>query len=402
MKKIVVISCVKNESDIIESFCRYNLLFCDAILIHENNKSSDNTREIIQCLIDEGLPIFFEYEKDIYYEEAKRKLTEAAIEKYGADLVIPMDTDEFLCRTEGGNPREMLEAMKEDVEYQAIWRTYIYEKEPDIKLGFMPNNFALYRNPKMEDPAKYERHKKAFASRYLIEDKRAFLTYGAHFLVYPDSHKGDSRTEVVNNLVFAHFPIRSKAQVLRKTIVNWINKWQAPERMDRDILDAFHLGVLFNEIKQSGDVTAEELKQFSINYAMLLDASTKDELRLTGKDELEKLKRDLGDTLEVAGRLDTSFGGDKLVLRYTDYKDEFKALIRATLEITDSAVTYLASESDGKTTTINELVRQKNELGRQIDELNLSISEIYNSKTWKLGNKLNKVFRIFVPHRRNK
>jgi len=56
MKKIFVVLATKNESDIIESYCRYNLTFCDGMIIYER-QSSDNTNEIIRKLIAEGLPI---------------------------------------------------------------------------------------------------------------------------------------------------------------------------------------------------------------------------------------------------------------------------------------------------------------------------------------------------------
>ena len=59
MKKIIATANVLNESDIIESFCRYTLTYCDALLISERNRSEDNTREIIEKLIDEGLPVRF-------------------------------------------------------------------------------------------------------------------------------------------------------------------------------------------------------------------------------------------------------------------------------------------------------------------------------------------------------
>ena len=163
MKKIFVITNVKNESDIIESFCRYNLTYCDGMLIYENNRSTDNTREIIQNLIDEGLPVFFADDVEVVrYVAAKNAIAKLAMDEYGADLVIPLDGDEFLTHADGDNPRETLEVLDESIEYHVQWRTYVYENDPDIDLGFLPNNFKNYRNPLLDI------NKKAILSRWLL------------------------------------------------------------------------------------------------------------------------------------------------------------------------------------------------------------------------------------------
>ena len=54
--KVVSITMVKNEVDIIESFIRYHLNIVDEMIILDNC-SSDETPLIISKLIDEGLPI---------------------------------------------------------------------------------------------------------------------------------------------------------------------------------------------------------------------------------------------------------------------------------------------------------------------------------------------------------
>ena len=56
MKKLGLITKVKNEADIIEYFLRYHAQFFDSILVIDNG-SIDGTYEIINSLIDEGLPI---------------------------------------------------------------------------------------------------------------------------------------------------------------------------------------------------------------------------------------------------------------------------------------------------------------------------------------------------------
>jgi hypothetical protein len=344
------------------------------MLIYENNKSSDSTRDIISKLIGDGLPIYFEDEIDMYYEDAKKELLHRAIKKYKADLIIPLDADEFLYHIDGENPRQTLEMMQEDIEYHAIWRTYIYKREPEIETGFMPDNFTQYRNPVMEDPNLYERHKKVIISRYLAEEKKASPVVGTHFLVYPQTEEEAVRTEICKELVFAHFPIRSKAQVMKKAIPNWINKWGQQERTSREALDAFQLGVLFNEIKEQGEITQSKMERYSLEYAMLLDVSDADDFTQSGREKLNKLIDGLGEKLEINGPMDISYCREKLKLCYTDYSNDNKILMQAILKQVDTTITYLVAESDERR------------------KYHLEFKEnIYNSKTWKIGSLFKKL-----------
>jgi hypothetical protein len=355
MKKIFIISQVKNEADIIESFCRYNLTYSDGMLIRDNG-SSDNTSNIIQNLINEGLPIYWADDIFTKYPGIRNRDAYArkAIDEYDADLVISLDADEFLYHIDGINPREILEALREDVEYQAIWRTYVYEKEPDIKLGFMPNNFISYRNPVFEDPNKYERHKKVIASRHLIKNNHATYVTGVHFLEYPDEYRDFVKIELLEKIVFAHFPIRSKAQVMKKVIPNWIYKWRRTARAPRDILDVFQLGVLFNEIRDHGEIEPDKIKRYSLEYAMMLDYDKDGKIYFYNKNKLEKIENDLGNTLIIDGKMQTSFFANKLKLRYTDYNENSKVFIQAVLAEIDKAVTYLSTESDEKSVLLKK------------------------------------------------
>ena len=392
MKKIFIVTRAKDESDIIESFCRYNLAYCDGMLMNDSG-SYDNTKEIIQKLMEEGLPIY-------WHNGSQLDRAHIAVEQYGADLVIPLDTDEFLYHTEGVNPRETLEVLSEDVEYQALWRTYVYEKEPDITLGFMPNNFTRYRNPEMENPKVFERHKKVIASKVLLKDKQATFAVGAHFLKYPAEHQGSVDIEIHSKLVFAHFPVRSRIHIMQKVIPNWIYKWNTIHRIQRDALDNLQLGVSFNIIRDNGDITHEELKQYSLEYAMCLDGNISDEIRIFSRDEIDKMKNGLGENLTIHGPMDASFCADKLKLRYTDYQEDPKVFIRAVLSEIDKTVTFLSSESDERAMALREKEAQKNELNDRIRALNDRIREIYESNTWKTGKKINRIFRFFIPHKK--
>lgn len=394
VKKIVLITCVKNECDIIETYCRYNLSFCDCLLIHENHKSSDNTREIVGKLIDEGLPIFFEAEgEDIYYEAAKNVLAEIAVEKYGADLVIQLDADEFLFHIDGINPREALERLEEDVEYQVAWRTYIYEREPDENAAFTLDNFRRYRNPALEEAQGHAG--KAFASRYLMSAKGAKFTYGAHWLNYPDEHKETARVEVHKELICAHYPIRSLRQVMNKAIPNWINKWTLPEnlRVPKSVLDAFQLGILFNSIKEHGELSADIMQEVSITYSLL---------NMGDKEKIDSLMRDLKDELTLEGEVNASFCDGRLASRYAPVQSS-KDFLRAMLSTLEKALVHLDCESRSSSLQVFELTQHRISLRKRCDELALHIdilerqlADVYASKSWKVGHGIMKFVGFFA------
>jgi len=378
-----------------ESFLRYNLTFCDGILICEVGRSFDNTTDIIQSLINEGLAIHWadidrnELERLASHNDVRPPLAQIAIDKFGADLVLPLDADEFLYHTGGMNPRDTLEALREDVEYQVLWRTYVYQEEPDYK-HFMPDNFTHYRNPVLEH------HRKALAHKRLFVDKGAAYTAGAHALSYPEDHKGATAIEYPPGLLYAHFPLRSKPQLMTKVILNHIRKWSDPSIIKRG--EGFQLGKIYAHLKEHGQISADDMTRQSIEYGV-----TDNRLR-------ETLSKAEGQIL-IEGRMDVSFCADKLGLRYTDYrlyKDVFlKAMlieVESTLKLLSSKIEEKdesARQNDELTPQIDILLQQIRALTVQSDALTQQIADIYDSKTWKTGKLLQRVFRFFVPPKQN-
>ena len=350
MKIIFTVAHVKNENDIIESFCRYNLTYCDGMLIKDNG-STDNTKEIIEKLIIEGLPIYYVNTAD------KLEMSQIAINEYEADLIVPLDADEFLYHAEGINPRELLESLLEDVEYQIPWRTYIYQKEPDIKLGFMPNNFSHYRNPILEDAQGHAG--KALISKYLMQEKQPKFTSGAHWLLYPDVHQGSVTIERHKKLVCAHFPVRSKLQIMKKVIPNSIIHMKLFKNTIpfEQHYSNHQLGILFKELKDNGDICNEKMAQNSIEYSLY---------NLGNKEIIAKLMLELGDKLSLHGSMNTVFCSDKLSLRYTYYNENNKAFISDTLKNIDETVMFLSSEIAEISRTLQEIILHNKALSLQI------------------------------------
>ena len=71
---------VKNEVDIIESFIRYNSKIVDEMIILDNG-STDDTVNVINNLINEGLSIALIHDEDSFYNQDV-KMTKLCIRQY--------------------------------------------------------------------------------------------------------------------------------------------------------------------------------------------------------------------------------------------------------------------------------------------------------------------------------
>ena len=368
MKKIYGITIVKNESDIIESFFRYNLTYCDGILVYEGKKSTDNTAWIIRKLIEEGLPIHSVDELADpqslttikSYDDLRKAMAMRAISAFNADLIIPLDADEFLYHTDGFNPRETLEGLQENVEYRVPWRTYVYPGEAENNQVFLPNRFTHYRNPL------FETLNKVLISRYLIEEMEISFVPGCHHVLYPGERFRRLPVEAPSGLVYAHFPLRSKHQLMKKVIINRIHKWKIQTVYQKE--KGFQLSGIFDELKNNGDISQENILHHSMKY------SVRDE-------HFYEIQENVGEKILIKEPMNLSFCADKLSLCYTDTCEDEKALIKGMLTEIDSTINHLI-DSRYSSETIGALSRQ--------------LEEIYNTRTWKAGTVIKRIYRFFI------
>ena len=216
-KKIVVVSMVKNEADIIESFMRHSLTFADEIIIADHC-SGDKTPEILAALQQEGLPIYCEtYNRvELAHAEVMNELLQRAVREHGADLVLPIDGDEFLVNTDSAKScREVLETLSTDGLYQLNWRTYepLYPHEEEKR-------FLLSR------PCRRGRdfavNQKQVVGRELALQEGFLLAQGCHY-AYWQHNKQEIARIVIPDIHIAHFHWRSNEQYAAKVATSWIN-----------------------------------------------------------------------------------------------------------------------------------------------------------------------------------
>lgn len=207
MKKIFSVSMVKNEMDIIESFVRYNLNILDGMIILDN-ASTDDTLKILNLLKLENLPIFiFKDENSEFDKVAKITfLLKKAVEKYNADIIIPLDADEFIISSQKGNPRKFLEKVKSDSYHFVLWKTFIPYLGKKENEKFVPAKITFARDDNLEKSwvkAPY----KVILPKNLVEDYDVVISRGSHDLIYDSRYDHLIKTVKNNDLRIAHFPI---------------------------------------------------------------------------------------------------------------------------------------------------------------------------------------------------
>lgn len=251
MNKIAVITMVKNEEDVIESFARHACKIADVLLV-ANHMSTDKTRSILESLQSEGLPIKIHDLHENTYDHAK-VLTEflyRAIDEESADLVIPLDADEFLIKPDGNadDARKYFQQLDPEKSYQMKWVFYELE-EPEKD----QDKFILSRPCRRESAN--GGIKKCCVGAVAAKKHQLKILKGGHITTY--SNDTDFPQTYIGEEIFnAHFPKRSAGQILSKGMGGWLTsllkfgkygwlsidwKMDSDNYVDKDILPEFHL-----------------------------------------------------------------------------------------------------------------------------------------------------------------
>lgn len=265
-RKIVSITTVKNEADIIESFIRYNLNIVDEMIILDNG-SSDDTPYILNQLIDEGLPVNVIIDEDKYFEPAKKYnfLLDKAVNDFDADIICPLDVDEFIVTDnyyssfEKLNPRDIIKRIPMHTFYRIKWKTYIPTDKDDTEDLFVPSRIKYIRNESIET------FYKVILTKELVNHFDVDLEIGNHNLVIDPIHK--SKINVLSNvhLKIAHFPLRSVDQTMSKVLVNY------PNTLSRKNVNphlSHHYPIMFNKIMDIGEIDISDVTGFAKQYSL--------------------------------------------------------------------------------------------------------------------------------------
>ncbi len=218
--KIVVVSVTKIESDIIESFVRHSFSFADEILI-ANNGSNDGAKEILQKLQEEGLPLHvkdLDYQVEFDHAKMMLSLVRDAVADYGADVVLPLDIDEFLVNTENKIPcREILQVLNCDKTYMLQMSNYKLLEPYEDSMSFLLDRDCI------RESLDTFRVGKVIVGAELARKESFRLLQGCHE-AYWETENGNTGIpyEKVPFLHIAHFHLRSSKRYIAKSVLGWI------------------------------------------------------------------------------------------------------------------------------------------------------------------------------------
>ena len=213
--KLVAISMVKNEADMIEAFVRHTRAWVDHHLVFDHD-STDGTREILAALVREGLPL------SLFTDDALAKLQHArtnhlarlAFADHQADWVLPLDADEILVAASRAALEQALAAGPDRDPVTLPLRNYVPTPADDPR---EPNPVLRLRHRR---PAASTTGK-VFLPRHLGLDPAVTLGTGSHAL-YRGNEPIASRG--LPHAWLAHFPLRSPAQQALRVLTAELQK----------------------------------------------------------------------------------------------------------------------------------------------------------------------------------
>ncbi len=203
--RLIAISSVKNEQDIVEAFVRHTTAMCDHLLVVDHH-STDDTREILEALIEEGLPlqVLTADRQTTSQSERTTPLMHTAA-SMGANWVLPLDADEFLDATRS----ELEDALSmHDVPVLVRWRSFV-PTEHDSAVDLNP--VTRIRRRLREEIFAWS---KVMVPRGVAATGTLFQ--GSHDVAQDG---GSLPRQVLEGIALAHFPIRSAEQYAMKVAI---------------------------------------------------------------------------------------------------------------------------------------------------------------------------------------
>lgn len=258
--KLIALSMVKDESDIVEVFVRHALRLFDEMVLVDNG-STDGTREILSQLQRDGsaLTVIDDPRADRAQSDVMTRLLHETRNSRDCDYMAFLDADEFVGVKSRTRLEASLDRLPEDHFGLVPWRTHVLR--PDDAEG--PENPILrmrWRRRKEEPP--YDKVIVPAHARWIAN---AVVANGNHAM-----HDRVGRalpSAPLEDLVIRHFPVRSAAQVRTKVINGWL-AYRARELTGEHVRkdQGSHWASIFDRIVQQG-LTDIDVFRVSANYA---------------------------------------------------------------------------------------------------------------------------------------
>lgn len=247
--RLVTISYIGNEEDIVESFVRHHVRIADRMII-VCTSTDDATAAILNDLQKEGLPIELSFHQPEFHDQAQ-VLTDI-LHSTDADWVLPLDADEFVqCK----KLHEALASLPQDRVTLLPWRTYVPMAGDNTAESDVRRRITHRRAE--EDPQFF----KILIPGALVQEKPV-IAAGNHAL----HHAGTTHsypTTITSHITLAHFPVRSAAQIRRKASQGWLRTLAKPLRGERE---SFHWKDILDTVGDK-QLSQSDVTTIALQYA---------------------------------------------------------------------------------------------------------------------------------------
>ncbi len=259
--RLIGVTMVRNEADVIEAFVRHNLGALDALVIVDHD-SVDGTSGVLAKLQAEGLPLRVWPERDPAYRQSATmtRLVREALAQEAADFVFALDADEFLKLESRASLERALAQVPGDAHAVMHWLTYVPDAFDGDPGAFGPGHL-WWR-------LKTERHGlfKVVVGRALLERPEDVVVMGNHGVQNPSEQGARPHARLRQNIVaLAHCPVRSQSQFEAKVIVGNLARLAAQPR-DRRL--GRHWQELYADLRAGASLPEERLREIACNYGL--------------------------------------------------------------------------------------------------------------------------------------
>jgi hypothetical protein len=259
MQQIISITVSRNEADLLETFVRHHLESVDRIII-VLLRSLDNSLEILQQLIAEGLPIELRNSDAHTYNQSEihNAMTAELCSTPHDAWILPLDADEFLMTRQGGSVREAILSSPISKPSLMLWKSYVPRPNDSLDEACI---LRRVRHRRSKEPYPYG---KILLHAGLLRSGQFMIPIGAHTLI--DRRSGAPIVCEENpTLAIGHFPVRSAEQIAIKAFGGWPRFREMPHRPEGG---AYQWKELYDRCTNPEPISPEELESIGLSYAV--------------------------------------------------------------------------------------------------------------------------------------
>jgi SAM-dependent methyltransferase len=214
--RIISFSVVKNEQDIIEPFIRHNSRFLDFMIILDNHSNDDTRRVIVELMRELGNVVLTDQAKFGHMQSERiTGLLHFSQTAFFADYIVLLDADEFIDVSDRAAFQSILRKIPLGGFGLIPWRTFVLAPcEADTATLDPPRSMKWCRTTELP------LYKKAILNLNGFHFHDLIISQGNHLVFSSIGRKLPSRD--LPELVLDHFPVRSRNQLVVKSIVGWM------------------------------------------------------------------------------------------------------------------------------------------------------------------------------------